>query len=200
MAECGCEFEAKNREQRRTLVILLLINAVMFVVELIAGLAAQSTALLADSLDMLADASVYGLGLYAVGHSEHMKNRAAFYSGVVEFLLGVWVLWEVIERFRHGSEPQSQLMILIGLLALAANVTCLKLIARHRHEEVHMRASWIFSKNDVIANVGVIAAGILVAVTASPWPDLVIGLVIALIVMRGGLQILASTRQSPPAK
>ena len=190
MSGCNCEFEIKNREQSRILLILLGINAVMFVVEIAAGIISQSTALIADSLDMFADATVYGIGLYAVGRPLSAKITAAHLSGLFQILLGSLVAIDVFRRFVWGSEPVSLLMISVGLVALIANVICLKLISKHREGEVHMRASWVFSKNDVIANLGIIAAGVLVFALDSRYPDLCIGLAISIIVIRGGILIL----------
>ncbi len=189
MTDCNCNIEIKNRAQRGTLVILLLINALMFVVEFIAGWMADSTALIADSMDMLADALVYSVSLYAVGKSMYTKIDAARLSGMLQILLGLGVAADIIRRFMIGSEPEPMYMIMVGFLALTANATCLAIIARHRKGEVHMRASWIFSKNDVIANIGVIVSGGLVALLASPLPDLVIGFAISIIVMKGGISI-----------
>ncbi len=190
MSGCGCEIEIEDKAQSRTLIILLAINGVMFVAEIIAGVVADSTALIADSLDMLADASVYAIGLYAVGRSLLVKARAAHISGVFQVLLGLGVLFDIVRRTIVGSEPESLMMMTVGLVALIANSICLMLIYKHRQGEVHMRASWIFSKNDVIANLGVIGGGVLVAWLGSPWPDLIIGLVIAVIVVRGGVLII----------
>jgi len=161
----------------------------MFVIELVAGIIGQSNGLIADSLDMLADATVYGMALYAVGRGERDKARAAHASGMFQMLLAGGVLLDIARRFVSGSEPESTLMIGMGLLALAANVTCLFLIARHRHGEIHMRASWLFSRNDVLVNLGVMAGGALVMLTGSPLPDLVIGSLIAMLVMQGGIRI-----------
>jgi len=194
MSGCGCEFEVKNKQQSRVLIQLLIINAVMFVVEIGLGIVAESTALIADSLDMLADAAVYGVGLYAVGRAASEKNRAASISGVLQITLGCVVVVDVLRRFYLGSEPDSLLMMSVGVLALVANVICLKLLSKHRDGEVHMRASWIFSKNDVIANIGIIVSGVIVYLTQLAVADLVIGLVIALIVIRGGFQILADVK------
>ncbi len=190
MPGCGCDIEAKNAEQRRVLVFLLMINGVMFFVEIVAGLLAESTALLADSLDMLADAAVYAVALYAVGRSAHVKIRAARLSGFLQIILGLAVLFDIGRRALVGSEPESNAMIFVGMLALVANVICLTLIYKHRQGDVHMRASWVFSKNDVIANLGVIVGGLLVAYTGSPYPDWVIGVLIAAVVIWGGLSIL----------
>ncbi len=190
MSGCGCEMEIKDQEQRGVLRVLLWINAVMFVAELGTGWLSQSTALIADSMDMLADALVYALSLYAVGRSIGHKARAARLSGIFQILLGLGVGIDIVRRLLLGSEPQSAFMMIVGVVALIANLACLVLIARHREGEIHMRASWIFSKNDVIANLGVIAGGVLVRVTGTRWPDLVIGAAIAALVLWGGVRIL----------
>jgi Co/Zn/Cd efflux system component/copper chaperone CopZ len=176
--------------EARTLRLLLALNAVMFVVELVAGWLAQSSGLIADSLDMLADAMVYGLSLHAVGRPAATKVRAAHVSGVFQGVLAIGVLTDVVRRFVAGSAPEAPAMIGISLLALAANVGCLALISRHRHGGAHMRASWIFSTNDVLANVGVIVAGALVAWTGSRIPDLVVGTAVGLLVLAGAVRIL----------
>jgi len=119
-----------------------------------------------------------------------VKLRAAHFSGWLQIILALGALGEVVRRLVFGSEPVSTLMMSFGLVALAANVTCLLLIARSRDSGAHMKASWIFSANDVIANLGVILAGILVAWTGSRYPDLLIGTMIALIVLRGAQRIL----------
>jgi len=169
---------------------LLAINGIMFVIEITVGWWAQSTGLIADSLDMFADAAVYGVALYAVGHSVRVKLRAAHFSGWLQIILSLGALSEVVRRLLFGSEPISSLMMGFGLVALVANVVCLVLIAKSRDSGAHMKASWIFSANDVIANLGVILAGGLVAWTGSRYPDLVIGLIIGLIVLNGARRIL----------
>jgi cation diffusion facilitator family transporter len=194
MAGCDCEVTIKNRAEARVLIILLTINAVMFVVELSAGLFAHSTALIADSLDMLADAIVYSISLYAVGRAASAKISAARLSGWFQISLGVGVFIEAMRRLIWGSEPLSWVIITVGMIALIANVICVILIARHRQGEVHMRASWIFSKNDVIANLGVIFSGALVYGLGQAWPDIVVGAFIAALVIWGGRQILRDAR------
>ncbi len=195
MAECGCRDEVEKLE-RKTLWALLAINVVMFFTEAITGWLADSTGLLADSLDMLADAMVYGTALYAVGRSAALKHRSAIFSGWIQIALGTGVFVEVIRRLLLGSEPVSVLMIAIGFIALVANVTCLLLLAKHRSAEVHMRASWIFSTNDVFANAGVIVSGLLVMWLESRIPDLVIGTIVSVVVIRGGRLILREAKQS----
>lgn len=196
MADCDCHFEATNAAERRTLVAVLLINAFMFVAEFTLGLLADSTGLTADSLDMLADATVYAISLYAVGRSARTRGRAALASGVFQILLALGILAEVVRRFLQGSDPASGLMIGVGAAALVANVACLALLAKHRGGEVNLRASWIFSTNDVIANLGVIASGVLVWLTVSRYPDLLIGVGITLFVLWGGVRIVRDARQT----
>ena len=194
MSGCGCEMEARTREERRTLRLLLAINAAMFVVEAGAGILARSTALLADSLDMFADAAVYGVSLWAVGRAEAAKAGAARLSGVLQVLLALFVLGETLRRTLAGGEPGSTLMMAVGLLAFVANAACLSLLWKHREGEVHMRASFIFSANDVVANLAVVLAGLLVGLTGSSLPDLVTGLGIAALVLAGGVKILREAR------
>ena len=195
MAEDCCSIEVDSAEQARILWIVLGINAAMFVAEFVAGLIAQSTGLIADSLDMLADAAVYGVSLYAVGRSAGLKRRAAMLSGVLQVMLALSVAGEILRRMIVGSEPEPTSMIGVSLIALVANVICLALIAKHQDGEIHMRASWVFSKNDVIANVGVIAAGGLVLLLDEHWPDLVIGSLIVIVVFRGGISILVDAKR-----
>ncbi|EPB8979121.1 MULTISPECIES: cation transporter [Pseudomonadota] len=187
LAELDADGDAS---EARTLRLLLAINGAMFVLEMLVGWVAQSTGLIADSLDMFADAAVYGLALYAVGRGANLKIRAAHIAGWLQLALALGALVEVARRAAFGSEPQSSLMMGMGLVALVANVTCLVLIARKRDRGAHMTASYIFSANDVIANLGVIAAGVLVAWTASPYPDLIIGTIIGLVVLSGARRIL----------
>ncbi len=197
---CGCAADLAAdmaATQRRTLWVVLLINAAMFVVELAFGLRAGSTGLIADSLDMLADAGVYALSLGAVGRSIGQQRQAAVLSGRLQIALATWVLLDVLRRSLLGREPSSALMVAIGALALAANLLCLVLVRRHRQGGMHMRASVIFSTNDTLANLGVIAAGLLVAWSGSPIPDLLIGSGISLLVLSGGRRILREADQPP---
>ncbi|MHB1428997.1 MAG: cation transporter [Rhodocyclaceae bacterium] len=192
MTDSGCSCAcaaAAARAEAKTLRWLLAINAVMFVVELVAGWLAQSTGLIADSLDMFADAMVYGIALYAVGHAGRQLGAARL-SGWLQLLLALGVLGEVLRRWLTGSAPEPLPMMGIALLALAANLACMAMLAKHREGGAHMKASWIFSTNDVLANLGVILAGALVAWTGSNLPDLLIGTLIGLLVLNGARRIL----------
>ncbi len=195
MSDCGCEIEIKDREQQGILIRLMFINGVMFLFEIGLGWYAQSTGLIADSIDMLADATVYAIGIYAIGKSLKHKANAALISGYFQGLLGTMIMVDIIRRVIVGSEPVSVLMMTVGIIALIANVYCLKLIDKHKDGEVHMRASWIFSKNDVIANTGVILAGVLVWASGSRWPDLIIGTLISIIVLNGARHIINDSKQ-----
>ena len=183
--------KANESEESGTLWILLAINGLMFLVEMTMGLIAQSAGLIADSLDMLADAAVYGLALYAVGHGIKMQVRAAHVAGILQLILAAGVLVEVGRRFLFGSDPQSLMMMAVASVALIANISCLLLIAKHREGGAHMKASWIFSANDVVINLGVILAGLLVAWTGTNYPDLIIGGIVGAIVLMGAKRILA---------
>jgi cation diffusion facilitator family transporter len=193
---CGCAADQAAALQRRTLWVVLLINAAMFVVELVFGLWAGSTGLIADSLDMLADAGVYGFSLAAADRSSSEQRQAAVLSGRLQIVLAIWVLLDGLRRTAFGTEPISALMVGIGVLALLANLLCLVLVRRHREGGIHMRASVIFSTNDTLANLGVIAAGLLVAWSGSRIPDLLIGFAISLLVLQGGRRILREARAS----
>ena len=188
--------------EAKTLKYLLGINLTMFVVEIILGFYAESTGLLADGLDMLADSFVYGLSLYAVGKSIAMKHKAAYFSGIMQISLGLLCLVEVGRKFYFGSEPLSNYMIVVSVIALIANLWCLILIHKHKDGEVHMKASWIFSANDVIVNTGVIFSGALVYFLKSNVPDLIIGGIVSLVVIRGGISImkLSKIKKAEPIK
>ena len=178
-------------DERRLLWQVLLINFSLFAVELVMGYFARSMGLVADSLDMLADAVVYGLSLYAIGRTARHKGGVAAIGGVLQLLLAVLGFAETVRRFTTPQEtPEFRAMIGISVLALAGNAACLYLLQKSRSREAHMQASMIFTSNDVIANVGVIVAGALVFITGSKVPDLVVGLVIFLLVARGGVRIL----------
>lgn len=181
---------ADDVAEARVLWLLLAINAAMFVIELGAGVWARSAGLIADAMDMFADAAVYGAALYAVGRAAHYKLGAARLAGLLQLLLALGAIGEAARRMLTGAMPEPAGMMGISLLALAANVACLVLIARHRDGGVHMKASYIFSANDVVANLGVIVAGALVAGTGSSWPDWMVGLAIGAVVLAGAVRIL----------
>lgn len=185
------EVNAEDQRQRHLLIIVLVINFSLFLLEVFTGFLAQSMGLVADSLDMLADAIVYGLSLYAVGKAVSQKKNIAKLSGYFQLSLAVFGITEVVRRFfGAGDEPSFILMIGISLVALAGNVASLVVLQRAQSQDVHMKASWIFTSNDVLVNIGVIIAGVLVYVTSSKIPDLFIGGVVFCLVAIGAFRIL----------
>lgn len=185
------EPDATDEQQRRLLIVVLLINFTLFILELTAGFFAQSMGLIADSLDMLADAIVYGLSLYAVGKAVTQKKRIARLSGYFQLFLAGFGIFEVIRRFiGAGDQPSFTLMITISLIAFIGNVTSLFVLKRAQSQDAHMKASWIFTSNDVIVNVSVIVAGILVFLTGSKIPDLLVGAAVFCLVGYGAFRIL----------
>ena len=183
---------ARQADQRRVLLWVLAINAVMFVIEFGAGLVAGSAALMADSADMFGDALVYGLSLYALARSDRWKSGAALAKGLFILVLGAAVLVEIAIRLRNGTPPSSTLMLVFGALALAANLVCLRLLWRFRALDVNMASTFECSRNDVVSNGGVLAAAAGVALTASPWPDIAIAAIIAALFLRSAVRVIAA--------
>lgn len=190
--------EAANEPTRpgeaKALRVAFAINAAMFLGESIGGVVADSSALIADSLDMFADAAVYGIALYGAGQALAGQRKAARLSGWMQLALACGAAFEVTRRAIAGSDPESTLMIGVALVALIANATTMWWLAGHRGGGAHMKASWIFTTNDVVANIGVIVGGVLVRLTGTSIPDLVVGGVIALVVFSGALRILRLAR------
>ena len=180
-----------NKSQSKLLWIVLFINLGFFIIEMITGLISKSMGLVADSLDMSADALVYGLSLWAVGAVAVRKKRVARLSGYFQILLALIGLSEVIRRFINFNEvPDFGMMIIVSVFALIANAVSLFVLQKAKSNEVHIKASLIFTANDVIINIGVILAGVLVFYMKSKYPDLIIGLIVFLIVVRGAFRIL----------
>jgi cation diffusion facilitator family transporter len=191
----GVELErlARQAEQRRVLIVVLIINAVMFFAEFGAGLVAGSAALMADATDMLGDALVYGVSLYAIARSDRWKAGVAAFKGAFILILGLGILVNVAIKIQSGVPPSSTLMLVFGGLALVANLVCLGLLWRFRAQDVNMASTRECSRNDVISNVGVLIAAALVAVTSSPWPDILIGLAMAAVVLRSAVRVLGGS-------
>ena len=180
-----------HRQERQVLWQVLAINFFFFALEMLTGFIAGSMGLVADSLDMLADSIVYALSLFAVGGTVSRKKNIAGAAGYFQLALAVLGFAEVIRRFvGHGETPDFHLMIIISLLALAGNSICLYLLQKSKSQEAHMQASMIFTSNDVIVNLGVIAAGVIVYLTGSNLPDLTVGTIVFILVGRGAYRIL----------
>jgi cation diffusion facilitator family transporter len=181
---------ALRAEQRRVLAIVLAINATLFVVEMGAGLLARSTALLGDSLDMLGDSLVYGFSLYVLDRSERARAGAALLKGLIMAAFGGFVVAEAATKMLHPVVPLAGTMGAIGLAALAGNALCFALLRRHRSDDLNMRSTWLCSRNDLLANVSVLAAAAAVAVTGTVWPDVAVGLGIAALFLRTAAGVL----------
>ena len=186
--------DALRRRQRTTLRLVLVMNAAMFLVEFIAGVLAGSVALLADSLDMLGDALVYVFSLYVVSRDEIWKARAAVAKAFVMGLFGLFVLGQVVYKLVWPQLPASEAMVAVGALALAVNAVCFALLWSHRGEDINMRSVWICSRNDLIANVSVLVAGFAVWVSASHWPDIVVGMLICAVFLRSAYSVYRDAR------
>ncbi len=192
---CGdkeCAIEALKARQSTTLKIVLVINAVMFVVELASGLLARSTALLSDSLDNLGDALTYGLSIYAVSRGARSKAKVALFKGGLIMAAGLFVLGQVVYGALHPGVPVFETMGIVSLIALAANGVCLALLWKHRQEDVNMSSVWECSRNDIASNIAVFLAAGAVWLTQSGWPDLIVGLVLACLFLRSAISVSAS--------
>lgn len=182
---------SSTANETKLLWYVLLINAFFFVLEMITGLISNSMGLVADSLDMLADALVYAMSLYAVGGTIIRKKKVAKISGYFQLALAIAGFVEVIRRFIGFEEiPEFRTMIFISLFALIGNALSLVILRKTKNDEAHIKASQIFTSNDVIINIGVIVAGALVYFTSSKWPDLIIGTIVFGIVIQGAIRIL----------
>lgn len=177
-------------QQARVLKIVLLINTAMFLIEFTAGVIARSTALMADSVDMLGDALVYALSLYVIDRGPRWRAGAAVAKGLVIFAFGAWILLEAGLKILAGITPVAPLMAGFGTLALAANLFCLRLLWPLRSYDVNMRSTFECSRNDVISNVGVLLAAAAVWVTGRGWPDMLVGLIVAALFLRSARSVL----------
>ena len=190
----SCAIDGLRGRQTVTLRLVLLVNAVMFVVELVSGLLAGSVALLADSLDMLGDALVYGFSLYVVARGPVWKARASIAKAAVMGLFGLFVFGQVVYKLLFPRLPVVETMGAIGALALAANGVCFAVLWRHRAEDINMRSVWLCSRNDLIANSSVLLAAVAVRITLSPWPDIAVGAFICFIFLRSALLVAREAR------
>ena len=189
-------YEAVTGEQRRTLWIVLGLNLLLVVAMGGAGLASDSSALIANALDNASDAAVYALSLFAVGRSLNWKRGAAGASGVLLIVFGIGVVVDTVRRFLTGSEPTGATMMAVAVFGGAINLLCVWLLGRLRKKEVHLRAAETFSFNDFSSNGGVLVAAALFVWTGQRWPDLLVGLLVAFVAVKGGADIIRDARQT----
>ncbi|WP_025898358.1 cation transporter [Sneathiella glossodoripedis] len=191
---CGCagnpKFDGMNASYKRILWIVIVINAGMFGIEMLAGKLAGSQALQADALDFLGDACTYGLSLAVIGMSLKARSVAALVKGASLFVMGVWVLASTLYQVFVLGVPQAEIMGGIGLLALLANLTSVLLLVRYKDGDANVRSVWLCSRNDAIGNVAVMVASGLVWLTASAWPDLIVAGIMAALFLRSSQLIL----------
>ena len=190
------QLDVRSAAERRTLKSVLWINVAQAFVVGVVGLMVDSAGLLGVALDNLADGGVYAVSLYAVGRSGVAKSRAARLSGAFLIVLGLALLAEVIRRFFVGAEPVGIAMMITASANAAMNLVCLRLLRSHRADGVHLKASWIFTSNDMLANAGIVVSGAAVMLFGSPLPDLVIGLVVVAIGVKGGFEILEHAQEA----
>lgn len=183
-------------EDRTTLRVALVLNAAMFVVGMTVGLWAQSSGVMADALDMLSDAMAYGLSLFAVGRGIRFKRYSARWTGATLMLLSIGIVADAVRRFLFGSEPLGAVMIAYSLLSLCVNVTVLLKLTKYRQGEINLRASWLCTRADVIANFATLAAGLVVLTTGWRYADLLVGLAIGAYVAKEAAEIWRQSTQS----
>ena len=187
----GCALDALRERQGRTLRIVLAINVMLFLVELAAGIMASSISLMADSLDSLGDALVYAFSLYVLLRSQRWRASAALLKGLIMLGFGMAITAALIGRILAPVVPVAGMIGSFGLFALACNLGCLILLTRHRSDDINMESVWLCSRNDIIANGGVLLAAAGVAATGSMWPDFAVGAVIAAIFLRSALYVIS---------
>ena len=200
----SCEIAALRESHARVLWIVLILNATMFLVEAYYGLAASSTSLLADSLDMFGDALVYGFSLFVLARPARWQAGAAVVKGLFMLTFGVAVLAEAIHKAIVPVLPTAETMGIVAMIALAANAACFGLLYRFRSDNLNMRSTWLCSRNDLLANLGVIAAAAATYASSSRWPDIIVGTVIAVLFLWSARSVLAEAvaalRHPPPRR
>jgi len=186
----GPKFDGTSPGFRRALWAVIAINASMFVVELSAGIAADSKALQADALDFLGDTATYAISLYVIGHSLLWRTRAALFKGVTLGGLGLWVLGSTVYQVFVLKVPEAAVMGVVGFMALVANLISVLLLLKYRDGDANVRSVWLCSRNDAIGNIAVLLAASGIWVSGTAWPDLIVAGIMASLFLRGAVQII----------
>jgi len=184
------KFDGLTAAYKRVLWIVIAINATMFLVEMTAGLTAQSQALKADALDFLGDSVTYSISLAVIGRSLAARSNAALFKGLTLGVFGVWVVGATLYRVYIGAEPQAMTMGVVGFMALTANLISAGLLMKYKDGDANVRSVWLCSRNDAIGNIAVIAAAAGVWGMSSRWPDLIVAGIMASLFLTGAVQIL----------
>lgn len=191
--EDACSIEDPQGSQRRTLKIVLIINLVMFFVIAAASFFANSTSLLADSLDNLGDVLVYGISLFVVSKGVAAKSRVALFKGFLILAAALGVAFQIIYKLLYPETPLFEVMGTFSILGLIANSICLYLLWRHRNDDINMSSVWECSRNDIASNLSVFVAGSLVWLTASGWPDLLVATALVILLLRSSLRVISNS-------
>jgi len=193
MASCcghDAKFDGVSDDYKRRLWIVIVLNAVMFAVEMIAGHAAKSQALQADALDFAGDALTYGISLAVIGASLRVRSNAALFKGISLLLMGLWVFGSTVYRVFYIGVPTAEIMGVVGFLALATNLASVALLVRYKDGDANVRSVWLCSRNDAIGNVAVMFAALGVWGTATGWPDLIVASIMAGLFLSSAFQIV----------
>lgn len=189
------QFDGIDSLYKRALIAVILINAIMFVIEMISGVQAESQALKADALDFLGDAATYTLSLWAIGRAAATRANAALIKGFSLFFMAAWVFGSTLFQFFYSNQPAAITMSAVGLLAFVANLVSVLLLMRYRNGDANVRSVWLCSRNDAIGNLMVILAGAAVWQTASAWPDLIAACILASLFLNSSIQIIRQALQ-----
>lgn len=194
---CGCSnksFDGVSEAYKRILWIVISLNAAMFVVEMVAGIKAQSQALQADALDFFGDAITYGLSLAVIGQSLHLRAKVALFKGISLLMMGIWVFTSTVYRVFYLGVPVAETMGMIGLLALLANLASVLLLVRYKDGDANVRSVWLCSRNDAIGNIAVMLAALGVWGMVTGWPDLIVAGLMASLFLSSAIQIIIQAR------
>lgn len=195
MSDCcagECELTPESGAQKRTLTLVLCINAIMFVVIVVSALVARSTSLLADSLDNLGDAMTYGVSLLVVAKGVAAKAKVALFKGSLILFAALIVSAQIVYKLLFPTVPSYEIMSVLSLLGLAANSVCFYLLWRHRHEDINMSSVWECSRNDIASNLSVLVAAGAVWLSGSFWPDLIIAFGLVILLLRSAIRVISS--------
>ena len=198
MASCcedkSCEITNLVKKHRKVLQTVLVINAIMFLVEGVAGISAHSTSLMADALDMFGDALVYGLSIYVITSDTRKQASASMAKGLFMLVFGIVVLGEAVYKVLNPIIPDASTIGIIGAIALMANLICFFMLYTHREDNLNLSSTWLCSRNDLIANVGVLFAGLLTYILASRWPDIIVGVLIAGLFLKSAFHVIGQAK------